>query len=768
MLRIARRSLFLSLVCCLAACGDDDGPLDAGGDAQVDAAPGIDGAPMDGGPLDTGFDASDAGFDASDASDAGFDASDAGSCVAGAAGEACAPCAAGQYCPGGGAAAMACEAGSWDDDADPATECVGWSDCVAGEEVVTAGSATADRGCGECPVGTYSAAINAESCTPVGACAAGTYEVTPATETSPPVCDVCEVGTYCAGADASPVGCASGTWDHDANPASVCQPWRDCAAGGYVSAAGSATSNRECASCGSGTFSSSPNAGLCTAWTDCTSSEVEATAGTATTDRVCVPADACAAALGVSCEIFEDGYMKASNTGDYDIFGAVLALDGDTLVVGTSLEASAARGIGGSGADDTAPESGAVYVFVRVSGVWSQQAYIKASSSDAGDGFGESVAISGDTLAVGARYDDSASASAGPTNNSTSAENSGAVYVFRRTGTAWTETGFIKPSAVRAGENFGRFVALDGDTLVVGSPTENGETQGIDHLPSTYSATRSGAAYVFTRTSGGWTQQAYIKASNAEAGDGFGRGVSLDGDTLVVGATGEDSAARTVDGDGFDNAASGAGAAYVYLRSAGTWSEQAYLKASNGDAGDAFGWSTAIHGDTLVVGANGEDSAALGVGGSGSDNSATTSGAAYVFARSGGTWSQQAYLKASNTGMGDGFGGSVALHGEQVLVGASGERGSTMGVDGADDDAVNSAGAAYLFERRPSGWVQVAYIKASNTGAGDRFGHSVALTATSMAVGASGESSSATGVDGDQTNDESPESGAVYVRRLIP
>ena len=123
----------------------------------------------------------------------------------------------------------------------------------------------------------------------------------------------------------------------------------------------------------------------------------------------------------------------------------------------------------------------------------------------------------------------------------------------------------------------------------------------------------------------------YLKASNTDADDWFGYSVAVSGDTVVVGAYLEASSATGVNGDGSDNSANNAGAAYIFGRSGGVWSQQAYLKASNTAAGDLFGVSVAISGDTVVVGASGEDSSATGVNGDGSDNSASYAGAAYVF-----------------------------------------------------------------------------------------------------------------------------------------
>ena len=158
-------------------------------------------------------------------------------------------------------------------------------------------------------------------------------------------------------------------------------------------------------------------------------------------------------------------------------------------------------------------------------------------------------------------------------------------------------------------------------------------------------------------------QRAYLKASNTDALDQFGLSVAVSGDTVVVGAPQEASSATGVDGDQSDDSAFASGAAYVFVRSGTSWSQEAYLKASNTDAGDEFGWSVAVSGDTVVVGAWQEASSATGVDGDQSDDSASLAGAAYVFVRSGTSWSQESYLKASNTGVLDQFAFSLAASG---------------------------------------------------------------------------------------------------------
>jgi hypothetical protein len=165
----------------------------------------------------------------------------------------------------------------------------------------------------------------------------------------------------------------------------------------------------------------------------------------------------------------------------------------------------------------------------------------------------------------------------------------------------------------------------------VGASFESSAATGIDGDQTDNNAADSGAVYVFIRTNGVWRQQAYVKASNTEASDRFGLSIALVGDTLAVGAVFESSAATEIDGNQTDNNAADSGAVYVFIRTNGVWSQQAYVKASNTEGFDLFGTSIALSGDTLAVGAFFEASAATGVNGNQGDNSAPSSGAAYVF-----------------------------------------------------------------------------------------------------------------------------------------
>ncbi|MBK8035851.1 MAG: FG-GAP repeat protein [Verrucomicrobiaceae bacterium] len=382
----------------------------------------------------------------------------------------------------------------------------------------------------------------------------------------------------------------------------------------------------------------------------------------------------------------QQAYLKASNSGAGDFFGYSVAVSGDTAVIGAWAEASNATGVGGNQADNSANESGAAYVFFRSGSTWTQQAYLKASNSEIDDSFGDSVAVSGDTAVIGAPFEDSNATGVGGNQADNSASTSGAAYVFTRSAGVWTQQAYLKASNTGTPDRFGSHVALSGDTAVIAAWAEASNAIGVDGNQADNSAPNSGAAYVFTRSAGVWSQQAYLKASNTGAGDRFGDSVALSSDTAVIGAWAEDSGSLN------------SGAAYVFFRSGSTWTQQAYLKASNSGAGDSFGVSVAVSGDTAVIGADQEDSGATGADGNQADNSLTDSGAAYVFTRSGSTWTQQAYLKASNTGSLHNFGWSVAMSGDTAVIGASGEASNATGVGGNQADiSASLSGAAYTF-----------------------------------------------------------------------
>jgi len=481
------------------------------------------------------------------------------------------------------------------------------------------------------------------------------------------------------------------------------------------------------------------------------------------------------------------GYFKASNTGRNDIFGGDISLsaDGNTLAIGAVGEDSSATGINGDQGDFEDGgffniNSGAVYVFVRRDGLWQQQAYLKASNTERFDEFGGSVSLSadGNTLVVGAEGESSAAIGVNGDQGDNTAVSSGAAYVFSRSGESWQQRAYLKASNTEEDDRFGGVVSLsgDGNTLVVGAEGEDSATSGINGGingdQSDNQSENSGAVYVFVRSGDVWQQQAYLKALNTSSLALFGDAISIsaDGNILAVGAKQESSGATGIDGDPSGGSAERSGAVYVYIRSDQQWRHQTYIKASNTERLDQFGAVVSLSGDgnTLAVGALFEDSGATGINGDQTDNSAIDAGAVYVYIRNGDQWQRQAYLKASNAEAGDFFGSDLSLSqdGNSLAVGALSEDSFSIGINSIYeyDNAVSTAGAAYIYIRQDGLWQQQAYIKASNTEVASGFGGALSLSGDggTLAVGAS-EDSSATGINGDQSDDQFFGAGAVYL-----
>lgn len=420
------------------------------------------------------------------------------------------------------------------------------------------------------------------------------------------------------------------------------------------------------------------------------------------------------------------------NIGVGDQFGYAVSLnsDGRILAVGAPFEDSNVMGTdtipGFGNPNDLSADSGAVYLFNNdaTRDLWRQKAYIKASNTGPDDRFGAAISLSHDgrTLAVGAPREDSNATGVNTGQGDNSEGASGAVYVF--TGGSnlemWTQRAYVKASNTDAGDEFGTALALSGDgfTLVVGAPFEDSDARVVDDVTNVGQdsnlVSSSGAAYVFTAdaVTGEWGQEAYIKASNSGVGDQFGIAASLseNGNVLAVGAHLEDSSAFGVNLDEADNGSPDAGAVYVFTRStinlgSGDWSKQAYLKASNTGAGDGFGNALSLSGDgnTLVVGANLEDGGGGAINGSQTFDPGLDAGAVYSFRRDAGAWSQQTYIKASNTrqdNFGDNLGIAISLSadGNTLAVGAHFEDGAATGINGDQfDDSQPNAGAVYLY-----------------------------------------------------------------------
>jgi hypothetical protein len=388
----------------------------------------------------------------------------------------------------------------------------------------------------------------------------------------------------------------------------------------------------------------------------------------------------------------EQARLEAGDGSALDAFGFAVAVRGDTALVGAYRDDSA-RGL----------DAGAAYVFVRSGSTWTEQARLEASDGAADDGFGVSVALDGDTAVVGAYQHDTAGGA-----------NAGAVYVFVRSGSTWTEQAKLEAADGTAFASLGISVALDGDTLLVGA--RDGDA---------VRAPRAGAAYVFTRSAGAWSAQAKLEASDGSDGDAFGVAVGLDGDTALVGAN-ADTTARGIS----------AGSAYVFVRSGAAWTEQARLEAGDGTESDVFGYSVSLSGDTALIGALYDDTP-----------QGINAGSAYVFVRSGTAWTEQARLRPADGAPGDFFGAAVSLAGDVALVGAP-RHTTSRGTN---------AGSAYLLMRRGTAWAEQSRIDARDAAAADLLGTSVALDGETALVGAPFDDT-ARGVD----------VGSAYVFRLGP
>ena len=357
--------------------------------------------------------------------------------------------------------------------------------------------------------------------------------------------------------------------------------------------------------------------------------------------------------------------ITGADTANGDQFGIWVSLDSDTAVVGASGNNSS---------------TGAMYVFTGSGSSWSQQAKLVGTNVNAGkDEFGTSVAIDGDTAIAGAPKHIAGSV--------------GTAYVFTRSGATWNQQAKLVASDPAVGAYFGTRVDIEGDTAIVGE----GGSSSAD------------AAYVFTRSGATWTEQQKL----TDAGGGFGDAVAVEGDYAVVGAqyfNGNDGYAR------------------VFRRSAGTWTNQTQLTSSD-EAGDYFGVSVDISGDTVAVGAFFANS---------------IKGAVYVFTRSGETWSQQQKITASDGVAADFFGYRVALQNDTLVVGAHNS-----------DPSGDSSGSVYVFTRSGGTWTEEQKLTTSDGVASDMFGVGVAISGATILGGASGVTGGAN-------------AGAAYIFALPP
>lgn len=352
-----------------------------------------------------------------------------------------------------------------------------------------------------------------------------------------------------------------------------------------------------------------------------------------------------------------------------DSFGTSLALEGDRLVVGASREDSDARGIDGDRDNDAAPESGAAYVYVREGGKWREEAFLKASNTRYWEGFGESVALRGNSIAVGAPFERSGAIGVDGDQGNDDRPHSGAVYLFELGDDGWRQTHYVKTAQDVDGNHnaqFGWNVALTDDLLVVAAPLEDVSWFGALTEQATESMSSAGAVYVLGRDGDSWQHLQRLQASNAERDDGFGLGLALGGNLLAVGAPHEDGGAAGVNGNQLSNLRQNSGAVYLFERTEQGFVQRAYLKPKQPELGGYFGFSVALRGATLAVGEWAES---------------RRDGSAYLFGLADGRWSQQLRVDARTArgdvpddAMPDNFGWSLALSERSLFVGAPYER----------------------------------------------------------------------------------------------
>jgi uncharacterized protein (TIGR03437 family) len=335
--------------------------------------------------------------------------------------------------------------------------------------------------------------------------------------------------------------------------------------------------------------------------------------------------------------------------------GYSLAVDGDVAVVGAP-GTSHYIGI-------TSP--GFVNIYARTGGAWSLQSSIQQPPGNVE--YAKAVAVSGGTVVVSGSV-------------VLNGGNVGAVYVYTQSGSTWSQQAVLTASDIAPGDSFGSAVAVNGGTIVVGAPGKN---------------TVRGAAYVFTLTGSGWTQQAELTASDGVSYDGFGDAAAVSGGTAVIGAASHNSGRGRL-----------SGAAYVFTQTGSTWSEQAELTALDGAPSNSFGSAVAVNGHTIAVGANAWSN---------------YRGAAYIFTRAGTAWIQASELTLAGGAAYDYFGNSVALSGGTVVVGAPGRNQNT--------------GAAYAYLPQAAGWNLQATVTAGDAAPNTAFAGALAFDGSTLLAG---------------------------------
>ena len=469
-----------------------------------------------------------------------------------------------------------------------------------------------------------------------------------------------------------------------------------------------------------------------------------------------------------------------------DRFGYAIARYDRLMAIGVPYEDGNASGILGTDGienqNNASTDSGAMYLYeLEADGSWQAIHYFKAPNNGAGDLYGAALALNEEWMAVAApREDGSASdatvaaASAAIMSNDT-ASNSGAVYVYRRLGDAWEFHSYVKPPLNDIGVNgfddgFGERLAIKDGRLFIAAPREDSGSTGSLEDNSVASA---GAVYVYSYNTSldNWRYTSTIKSDYAQAGDFFGHALALQGDLIAISAPGEDSSFRDIDTKAIeqeeldnlnelepddprrlvleartDGARADSGAVFLFENNAGVITWKAILKSSNSDAGDGFGRSLALAENRMVVGAPFEDGNGRAIDRNMSNNDRVDSGAAYVFSFQNGRWAENTYLKSVDSMAGNQFGASLSLLESDLLVGAP-----------RQDNAFTNNGAGYYFEYVEGSWRQTAFEEFGQSDEA-RFGARVVLGDDALIFSSPGFIDSSSGSDLDNV-------GRVYVHQ---
>jgi hypothetical protein len=388
-----------------------------------------------------------------------------------------------------------------------------------------------------------------------------------------------------------------------------------------------------------------------------------------------VAALACGAALAAMTGIrsadagpadWAEQKIVADDAVDNDGFGRATVVRGDTAFVGAPM----------------ASAGGAVYVYTRIEGVWTQVQKLNAIDSPPGADFGYSIALDGETALIGAPF---------TTLTDDGNRHQGAAYVFTRTDGVWTQRAMLVASDFAAEDQFGNAVALQGGQAFIAA-----YNAAIDGKPY------QGAAYVLEGAGDTWTETQKLVASDGAGGEDFGYAIAVSGSTLLVGSA---YAAGTNPQQG---------AAYVFTETDGTWNESTKLVADDGASFDTFGTALAIVGDTAVIGS---PYAQIG--------EEFSRGAVYVYTGSGADWSFELKLIPSDGAGGDAFAWSLGFDGDALVAGAPFAQ--------VGDNLIQ--GAAWIFTRSSGSWTETRKLVASDGVEGDNFGYAVAIDDGSVLVG---------------------------------